>query len=171
MGKYVPKTKVNPGRVGMTTKHVVIDIDVDVTPISDEDKEEIVEKVKEDLNLDNYVTQEKLNTTIGDLPETAENVVDYVDQKTAEVNSTLNEFSTDLYNKIDIVNGRVDNAEAAIQEVSDYAHSIDVEPITEEDKEDIKNRVIDEILPNIRQDDDDIEYNPDEETLKFITRE
>lgn len=158
MGKYIPKTKINPGRVGMATKRVVIDLDVEVSPLSEEDKVDIIERIKEDMD---YVTQEQLNTTIGELPASAENVVDYVDQKTAEVDSTLNEFSTDINSRIDIINERIDDTEVHIQEVDDYAHSIEILPITEEDKEDIKNRVKTEILPEIRQDDDDIEYNPE----------
>lgn len=112
MGKYVPKPKINPCRVGMATKRVVIDIDVDVMPISDADKEEIKNAVINELNLDSYATDEEL----------------------ADVESTVNEFSVDLNNRIDIVNERIDEAEAAIEEVDEYAHSIVIDPISEEEK-------------------------------------
>lgn len=171
MGKYVPKPKINPCRVGMATKRVVIDIDVDVMPISDADKEEIKQLVLNDIDLNSYVTDEELHTTIGELPPSADNVVDYIDQKTAEVESTVNEFSVDLNNRIDIVNERIDEAETAIEEVDEYAHSIVIDPISEEEKQEIVQRAADYIIPQIKQDDDDIEYNPSAETLNFSIRE
>lgn len=149
MGKYVPKPKINPCRVGMATKRVVIDIDVDVMPISDADKEEIKNAVINELNLDSYATDEEL----------------------ADVESTVNEFSVDLNNRIDIVNERIDEAEAAIEEVDEYAHSIVIDPISEEEKQEIVQRAADYIIPQIKQDDDDIEYNPSAETLNFTIRE
>lgn len=46
----------------------------------------------------------------------------------------MNEFSVDLNNRIDIVNERIDEAETAIEEVDEYAHSIVIDPISEEEK-------------------------------------
>ena len=149
MGKYIPKSKINPCRVGMATKRVVIDMDIDVMPISDADKEEIKNAVINELNLDSYATDEEL----------------------AEVESTVNEFSVDLNSRIDIVNERVDRAEAAIEEVDEYAHSIVIDPISEEEKQEIVQRAADYIIPQIKQDDDDIDYNPSAETLNFTIRE
>jgi hypothetical protein len=135
--------------MGMATKRVVIDMDIDVMPISDADKEEIKNAVINELNLDSYATDEEL----------------------AEVESTVNEFSVDLNNRIDIVNERVDRAEASIEEVDEYAHSIVIDPISEEEKQKIVQRAADYIIPQIKQDDDDIAYNPSSETLNFTIRE
>lgn len=124
MGKYIAPQKKSTGRVGMATKRVIIDMDVDIS-ISEEEMERIENDVAAALRID------EIRQDIVDLQENSATKEDIavLDNKIVEVSQELDDLIVRVENLERTGGLTPEQKQEIIDEVIDELHEEGITPI------------------------------------------
>lgn len=124
MGKYIAPQKKSTGRVGMATKRVIIDMDVDIS-ISEEEMERIENDVAAALRID------EIRQDIVDLQENSATKEDIavLDNKIVEVSQELDDLTMRVENLERTGGLTPEQKQEIIDEVIDELHEEGITPI------------------------------------------